>query len=81
MPACPVCGADESREELVEEVFRVDERYVAVDRIPARVCGRCGDRTFSRETTERIRRMVHGPAEPTRSVALGVFEFTQGERA
>ena len=39
-------------------------------------CPACGaDR--SRETAERVRRMVHGRAEPTRSVPLGVFEFTQ----
>ena len=31
----------------------------------------------SRETAERLRCMVHGRAEPTRSVPLGVFEFTQ----
>ena len=30
MPACPVCNAEESREELVDEVFQIDGRYVLV---------------------------------------------------
>ena len=75
MFTCSVCGAGDSREELVEEVFRIDGKYALVDRIPATVCARCGEGSFSRETTERIRLMVHGRAEPTKSVALKVFEF------
>ena len=55
MPGCPVCGAERSREELVEEVFHVDDRHVLVGRIPARVCVRCGEQSFSRDTAERVR--------------------------
>ena len=75
MFTCSSCGAGEDREEFVQEVFRIDGRYVLVDHIPARVCARCGEETFSRETTERIRLMVHGQAKPKKSIALNVFEF------
>ena len=75
MFTCAICGAREGRDEFVEEVFRVDGKYVLVDHIPARVCARCGEGTFSRETTERIRLMVYGQANPTKSIALKVFEF------
>ena len=75
MFTCSVCGAGDSREELAEAVFRIDGNYVLVDRIPATVCARCGDESFSRETTERIRLIVHGRTRPARSVALKVFEF------
>ena len=75
MFTCSICGAREGREEFVEEVFRIDGKYVLVDRIPANVCARCGEETFSRETTERVRVMVHGQAQPTKSIALKVFEF------
>ena len=46
---CSVCQATDSREELVEEVFQVDGRYVLVGSIPAVVCSRCGEQSFSRE--------------------------------
>ena len=75
MFTCSVCSARESREEQVEEVFRIDRKYVLVDRIPATVCTRCGEETFSRETAERIRLMVHGQTRPTKSIPLKVFEF------
>ncbi len=72
---CAVCHHTESREELVEKMFHVDERYVLVERIPAVVCARCGEPTFSRETTERTRTLVHGGAKPSKSVPLEVLDF------
>jgi YgiT-type zinc finger domain-containing protein len=75
MFTCSVCRAHESREEFVEEIFQIDGKYVLVDRIPATVCVRCGEETFSRETTEKVRLLVHGQAKPTKSIALEVFEF------
>ena len=75
MFTCIVCHAEESREELVDEVFKLDGRYVLVTGAPSTVCGRCGERSFSRETTEKVRLMVHGGAQAARSVPLQVYEF------
>ena len=75
MPACPVCLAEDSWEELVDEVFHVDDRYVLVSGAPATVCSRCGEQAFSRETVERVRSMIHGEAESDEVVAMQVFRF------
>ena len=75
MFACAVCHAKEGREESVDEVFQVDGQYVLVGGIPALVCGRCGEQTFSRETTEKVRLMVHGEAKATTSISMQVFDF------
>ncbi len=72
---CDVCGNDESVMELVAEVFEVDGRRVFVEQIPAQVCAQCGEIVFSRETAEKIRRMLHGEAEPTGVVSLELFTF------
>jgi HTH-type transcriptional regulator / antitoxin MqsA len=72
---CHVCGETESHQALVNEVFLIDGKYVLVEGIPASICARCGEVTFSRETTERIRRMVHGEAQPVRAVAMDVFAY------
>jgi hypothetical protein len=37
------------------------------------VCEHCGEATFSRETTEHIRRMVHGAGHPVKTVPMDVF--------
>ena len=75
MLQCHVCCSTEFRETAVDELFQIDSQPVLVENIPARVCVRCGEAAFSRETTEQIRRMVHGEAQPLKSVELKVFAF------
>lgn len=75
MFTCSVCQSHESREQLTEEIFQIDGKYVLVDRIPATVCVRCGEETFSRETTEKVRLLVHGQARPIKSIQLDVIDF------
>jgi YgiT-type zinc finger domain-containing protein len=70
---CHVCGGETARNELVSEVFTVEGRRMLVERIPAEVCRRCGEASFSRDTTERIRRLVHGAGHAVRTEALDVF--------
>ena len=75
MFTCGVCHGNEGHGEFVEEVFRVDGRYVLVGGVPSTVCQRCGERSFSRKTTERVRQLVHGEAKAAKSVPLQVYEF------
>ena len=75
MAKCPVCLADESREELVDEVFQIGGRFVLVSGAPATVCVRCGEHAFSRETVEKVRWMIHGETESEEVVTMQVFRF------
>jgi YgiT-type zinc finger domain-containing protein len=70
---CHVCGHDAAKAELVSEVFNLGGRRVLVENIPALVCGHCGEASFSRETTEEIRRLVHGAGRSVKTVPLDVF--------
>jgi HTH-type transcriptional regulator / antitoxin MqsA len=72
---CQVCGSNNSHTEYVSEVFNINGKFHLVERIPATVCDRCGEELFSRETTERIRVMLHGQPQPVRSVSLDVCSF------
>ena len=72
---CHVCGSREKKDDYVSEVFYIDDKPVMVEHIPATVCVRCGEETFSRETTEKIRRMVHGEAQPVGSISMDIFAY------
>jgi len=72
---CHVCGGETAKDEFVSEVLEVDSQRVLVEHIPARVCTRCGEAAFSRETTERIRLLVHGEGRPNKTVPLEVYEL------
>lgn len=73
MSKCHVCGGAAARTEYVSEVFTIEDRRVLVEHIPADICERCGEATFSRQTTEEIRKLVHGAGQPVKTVALEVF--------
>ena len=72
---CHVCGSESAKEEIVSQVLEVDGRRVLVEHIPALACTRCSETSISRETTERIRLLVHGAGRPNKTVPLEVFEF------
>jgi HTH-type transcriptional regulator / antitoxin MqsA len=72
---CMVCGSMESHEELVTEVFLINGKPVLVENIPAQICVRCGEATFSKETTENIRQLIHGNTPPMKSIETAVFEY------
>jgi YgiT-type zinc finger domain-containing protein len=70
---CHVCGNKSARQELTSEVFCVEGRRVLVEHIPALVCERCGEATFSSDTTEQIRELLHGETRPLRTDSIDVF--------
>jgi YgiT-type zinc finger domain-containing protein len=61
--------------EYVSEMFVIDGKHILVENIPAQVCNECGEATFSLETTEKVRRMVHGEAQPIGTLEMDVFSY------
>lgn len=70
---CSVCHHTAFNAEFVSEVFALNGRRVLVEHIPAQVCAHCGEATFTRETTEAIRRLIHDAKQPIRTEPLEVF--------
>jgi YgiT-type zinc finger domain-containing protein len=75
MIKCEVCGSTAIRDEIVHEVFHVNGHYQLVEHIPARVCAQCGEKTFSRETAENARKLLHGQTHPAHAISLVVFAY------
>ena len=75
MVKCHVCGSEKFYEELVTEIFQIDGKFYLVEDIPATVCSHCGEESFSRETTEKIRVMLHGEVQPIKSISMDVLAY------
>ena len=77
MAECLVCHGKHLREEPVDKVFDAGGRYVLVAGMPSTVCLGCGERSLSREATERARTLVHDPPAgvPAKSVPMQVYDF------
>ncbi len=81
MVKCHVCGSEKFHEELVSEIFQIDGKFYLVEDIPATVCSHCGEESFSRETTEHIRVMLHGDVQPVKSISVDVLAYQPQLRA
>ena len=77
MSECTVYHGKRLRAEAVDKVFNADGRYVLVTGMPSTVSQDCGERSFSREATERARLLAHDPPahSPVKSVPTQVYEF------
>ena len=75
MLRCDVCGCREFRKEAVDNVLHIDGEYVLVRGIPARVCERCGEHTFSADDVETVRVMVHEGPRADEFVQMQVLRF------
>jgi HTH-type transcriptional regulator / antitoxin MqsA len=49
---CHVCGNKTARDEYVSEVFTIESRRVLVENIPAQICERCGEASFTGYTAD-----------------------------
>ena len=76
MESCHICGSDKFTEELVNETFEFKGKLVLVEGIPAKVCSRCGEITFSSETAENIRLMLNSNQKSQRRIEIDVFAFS-----
>ena len=59
MSNCHICGEHNFTYELVNETFEIKGKLILVGSIPAKVCSRCGEITFSGETADNIRLMLN----------------------
>ncbi|MFH7242485.1 MAG: YgiT-type zinc finger protein [Spirulina sp.] len=75
MVKCHVCGSEKFHEDLVTEIFQIDGKFYLVEGIPATVCSHCGEESFSRETTEHIRLMLHSDVQPIKSISVDVLAY------
>ncbi len=78
---CHVCGSKEARENLLTQIFLIDNKPVIVEYVPANVCVRCGEAVFDISTIEKIRCMIYGKAKPVKSVITDVFYYGIAEAA
>jgi HTH-type transcriptional regulator / antitoxin MqsA len=72
---CHVCNSEKSHLENVCETFQIDGKFYLVENIPATICSECGEISFSRQTTERIRVMLHGKAQPIKEISMDVYAY------
>ena len=73
-------GKQDLEERFVDQkvtyTLEVDGRFIIVENVPARVSERTGERLFSPETVESLRRIIWETKTPKRTIQTPVFEYS-----
>jgi hypothetical protein len=72
--------ADNWQEPLVDKkvtyILEVEDKFVIIENVPARVNVETGEQYFSPEVVEQLQQTVWENKEPQRVIEAPVFEFT-----
>jgi len=74
MDKCVFCGGKVS-EEQVTFVYDENDKYFLVEHVPAEVCTKCGERTYSPKVTEDILKFAKRKVKPAKTVEVPVFDL------
>lgn len=74
---CPICYDGQLEDQLVEQWMRRGEHWVLFRNVPALVCDRCGEPTFSRDVTARFLQLLQtdDDTRPTFDIMVPVYDL------
>ena len=62
-------------ERKVTYTLKIDDRFVIIENVPARVNVETGEQYFSPDVVERLQQTIWEDKEPRRVIETAVFEF------
>jgi HTH-type transcriptional regulator / antitoxin MqsA len=73
---CAFCGG-ELRKASVTFSYEGDDTYLLVERVPAEVCLKCGERLYTPEVTDTLLQIARQPAKPKKIIRVPVYDFNE----
>lgn len=70
---CNNCGHNKYTNTNVNKVFNIDGEVYLVNNIPAKVCVKCNEESFSRDTLAHIQSIIYG--KPQKYIKAKAFEY------
>lgn len=75
---CVFCGGKlESKK--VAFIYEND-KYLVVENVPAEVCTKCGEKTYSPEVTDELLEFAKDKFKPMKTIEVPVFDFAEQHR-
>ncbi|MDI6776375.1 MAG: type II toxin-antitoxin system MqsA family antitoxin [Syntrophales bacterium] len=73
---CVFCGG-ETKPMLVTFSYEEGNRYFFVEHVPAEVCARCGEKTYSPDVTDELLEFAKNKFKPVKKLEVPVFDFAE----
>ena len=74
MSKCVFCGG-KAVNKKVTFVYESDERFFFVKHVPAEVCTKCGEKTYTPKVTDELLKYAKEESKPAKIVKVPVFNF------
>ena len=71
---CSICAGN-TVQRLVTFSYEEGDRHLLVENVPAQVCSKCGEKTYSPEVTDKLLRFARAEFKPVRTIKVPVFNF------
>jgi HTH-type transcriptional regulator / antitoxin MqsA len=71
---CVFCG-NETKHMLVTFSYEEGNRYFLVEHVPAEVCERCGEKTYSPGVTDELLKFAKDNGKPVKKLEVPVFDY------
>ena len=73
---CVFCGGKVEKKRVTFS-YEEDSKYLLVENVPAKVCTKCGEKTYSPEVTDELLRFSKNKFQPVKIVEVPVFDFAE----
>ncbi|MCJ7578430.1 MAG: type II toxin-antitoxin system MqsA family antitoxin [candidate division Zixibacteria bacterium] len=72
---CVFCGGRVEKKKVTFS-YEEDSKYLLVKNVPAEVCTKCGEKTYSPEVTDELLRFAKEKFKPVKTIKVPVFDYT-----
>lgn len=79
MIKCVFCGGKVEKT-VVTFSYKEGSKHLFVENVPAEVCTRCGEKTYTPEVTEELLKFAKDEFKPVGTVEVPVFDFADVNR-
>ena len=73
---CAFCGG-KTEKGKVTFVYEDEDKYLFVENVPAEICTKCGEKTYSPEVTDKLLEFAKNKFKPEKIIKVPVLNFTE----
>lgn len=71
---CVFCGGRVEKRKVTFS-YEEEDKHLLVEHVPAEVCDKCGEKTYSPEVVDELLRFAKDEVKPVKIIEVPVFDF------
>lgn len=73
---CSFCGG-QVEEQMVTVDYRVKNRLIVIENVPAGVCHQCGEQYYTAKVAKALEEIAHTNRLPSKEILIPIYTFSQ----